>query len=111
MTDHVGQHLGNYQLIQLLGQGYWASVYHRINPVLKERPCRCKMDTCGAVWPFEVFGRMEAGTNLHQERDESMSSIYTSDNFVIYTANNGNPSTEYYAPPPRTTEDLYCLDV
>src|SRR2546421_7295585 len=27
MTDRVGQHLGNYQLIQLLGQGHWASVY------------------------------------------------------------------------------------
>ena len=27
MRDHVGQQLGNYQLIQLLGQGNWASVY------------------------------------------------------------------------------------
>jgi predicted ATPase/class 3 adenylate cyclase len=27
MTDRVGQQLGNYQLIQLLGQGHWASVY------------------------------------------------------------------------------------
>ncbi len=27
MTDRVGQHLGNYQLIQLLGQGHRASVY------------------------------------------------------------------------------------
>ena len=27
MTDRIGQHLGNYQLIQLLGQGRWASVY------------------------------------------------------------------------------------
>src|SRR5438128_4173160 len=27
MQDHVGQQLGNYQLIQLLGQGHWASVY------------------------------------------------------------------------------------
>ena len=27
-----------------------------------------------------------------------MSSIYTSDNFVIYTNNNGDPSSEYYAP-------------
>jgi predicted ATPase/serine/threonine protein kinase/DNA-binding CsgD family transcriptional regulator len=27
MTDRVGQHLGHYQLIQLLGQGHWASVY------------------------------------------------------------------------------------
>ncbi|HLZ56132.1 MAG TPA: protein kinase [Ktedonosporobacter sp.] len=27
MQDHVGQQLGNYQLIQLLGQGNWASVY------------------------------------------------------------------------------------
>src|SRR5436305_11067682 len=27
MTDRVGQRLGNYQLIQLLGQGHWASVY------------------------------------------------------------------------------------
>jgi serine/threonine protein kinase len=27
MDDHVGQHLGNYRLIQLLGQGNWASVY------------------------------------------------------------------------------------
>src|SRR6266568_843236 len=27
MQDHVGQQLGNYQLIQLLGQGHWASAY------------------------------------------------------------------------------------
>jgi serine/threonine protein kinase len=27
MTDRVGQHLGNYQLIQVLGQGHWAAVY------------------------------------------------------------------------------------
>ena len=27
MIDRAGQHLGNYQLIQLLGQGHWASVY------------------------------------------------------------------------------------
>ena len=27
MTSRVGQHLGNYQLTQLLGQGHWASVY------------------------------------------------------------------------------------
>ncbi len=27
MGDHVGKQLGNYQLIQLLGQGHWASVY------------------------------------------------------------------------------------
>jgi predicted ATPase/class 3 adenylate cyclase len=27
MSDRIGQHLGNYQLIQLLGQGHWASVY------------------------------------------------------------------------------------
>ncbi len=27
MTDRVGQHLGNYQLIQVLEQGHWASVY------------------------------------------------------------------------------------
>jgi predicted ATPase/class 3 adenylate cyclase/DNA-binding CsgD family transcriptional regulator len=27
MTNRVGQHLGNYQLVQLLGQGHWASVY------------------------------------------------------------------------------------
>ena len=27
MTDRVGQHLGSYQLTQLLGQGHWASVY------------------------------------------------------------------------------------
>jgi class 3 adenylate cyclase/predicted Ser/Thr protein kinase len=27
MTDRVGQHMGNYQLIQLLGRGHWASVY------------------------------------------------------------------------------------
>ena len=27
MDDHVGQQLGNYRLIQLLGQGNWASVY------------------------------------------------------------------------------------
>src|SRR5579884_2396397 len=27
MTDRVGQHLGPYQLIQVLGQGHWASVY------------------------------------------------------------------------------------
>jgi predicted ATPase/class 3 adenylate cyclase/DNA-binding CsgD family transcriptional regulator len=27
MTDRVGQHLGHYQLIQLLGRGHWASVY------------------------------------------------------------------------------------
>src|SRR5947207_6476877 len=27
MTDRIGQHLGPYQLIQLLGQGHWASVY------------------------------------------------------------------------------------
>jgi eukaryotic-like serine/threonine-protein kinase len=27
MADHIGQQLGNYQLIQLLGQGHWASVY------------------------------------------------------------------------------------
>jgi serine/threonine protein kinase len=27
MTDRVGQQLGNYQLIQLRGQGHWAAVY------------------------------------------------------------------------------------
>ncbi len=27
MTNRIGQHLGNYQLILLLGQGHWASVY------------------------------------------------------------------------------------
>jgi predicted ATPase/class 3 adenylate cyclase/DNA-binding CsgD family transcriptional regulator len=27
MSDRIGQHLGNYQLIQLLGQGHWASVF------------------------------------------------------------------------------------
>src|SRR3989442_9649806 len=27
MRDHVGQQLGTYQLIQLLGQGHWGSVY------------------------------------------------------------------------------------
>ena len=27
MTSRIGQHLGNYQLIELLGQGHWASVY------------------------------------------------------------------------------------
>src|SRR5712691_3981515 len=27
MVDRVGQQLGNYRLIQLLGQGNWASVY------------------------------------------------------------------------------------
>jgi eukaryotic-like serine/threonine-protein kinase len=27
MTDRVGQYLGNYQLIEVLGQGHWASVY------------------------------------------------------------------------------------
>src|SRR5207249_5219547 len=27
MQEHVGQELGNYQLMQLLGQGHWASVY------------------------------------------------------------------------------------
>src|SRR5216684_3274829 len=27
MAEHVGQHLGNYRLIQLLGQGNFASVY------------------------------------------------------------------------------------
>jgi predicted ATPase/serine/threonine protein kinase/DNA-binding CsgD family transcriptional regulator len=27
MTDRLGQHLGHYQLIQVLGQGHWASVY------------------------------------------------------------------------------------
>ena len=27
MRDHFGQQLGNYQLIQLLGKGHWASVY------------------------------------------------------------------------------------
>src|SRR6266700_2449256 len=27
MADHVGQQLGNYRLMQLLGQGSWASVY------------------------------------------------------------------------------------
>src|ERR1700737_4914787 len=27
MIDHVGQQLGNYQLIELLGRGNWASVY------------------------------------------------------------------------------------
>jgi len=27
MADRVGQQLGNYRLIQLLGQGYFADVY------------------------------------------------------------------------------------
>src|SRR5918912_761438 len=27
MAQHVGQHLGPYQLIQVLGQGHWAAVY------------------------------------------------------------------------------------
>ena len=27
MPDHVGQQLGSYQLIQMLGQGHWGSVY------------------------------------------------------------------------------------
>src|SRR2546425_563629 len=27
MTNRIGQQLGNYQLIELLGQGHWASVY------------------------------------------------------------------------------------
>jgi serine/threonine protein kinase len=27
MTDRIGQHLGNYQLTQLLGQEHWAAVY------------------------------------------------------------------------------------
>src|SRR6266566_5103595 len=27
MRDYVGQQLGNYQLLQLLGQGHWGSVY------------------------------------------------------------------------------------
>ncbi len=27
MTNHIGHQLGNYQLIELLGQGHWASVY------------------------------------------------------------------------------------
>ena len=27
MPDHVGQQLGSYQLIQMLGQGQWGSVY------------------------------------------------------------------------------------
>ncbi len=27
MLDRVGQQLGNYRLIQLLGQGNWACVY------------------------------------------------------------------------------------
>ena len=27
MTDRIDQHLGNYQLIHVLGQGHWAAVY------------------------------------------------------------------------------------
>jgi serine/threonine protein kinase len=27
MSERIGQHLGNYQLTQLLGQGHWAAVY------------------------------------------------------------------------------------
>ncbi len=33
MTSHIGLQLGNYQLIELLGQGHWASVYlHQTGP-------------------------------------------------------------------------------
>ena len=38
-----------------------------------------------------------------------MPAIYSSDDFVIYTADNGNPSTEYYAPPPGQAQKTYTV--
>ena len=44
MPDHVGQQLGSYQLIQMLGQGHWGSVYLGEHVHLRtQAPSNCSM--------------------------------------------------------------------